>query len=60
MHNLSKINFGDDGFENMFVYKPTLNTLDLKKYRALIMFLVGNMEYILLNLNHFILLSCIV
>ena len=53
--------FGYDGFQNLFVYQPTLSTLELKKKtRALIMFSVGNQRgYILLNLNHYILLSCI-
>ena len=26
-----KYYFGDDGFQNMFVYQPTLNTLELKE-----------------------------
>ena len=58
---LDKNFFGDDGFQNMFVYQPALNTLELKKARALIKFLVGNQRgHILLNLNRHILLSCIV
>ena len=44
------------GFQSTFVYRPTLDTLELKK--ALITFLVGNQrEYLILNLNHYILLS---
>ena len=39
---LSKNFFGDDGSQNMFVYQPTPDMLDLKKTRALIMFLVRN------------------
>ena len=40
--------------------KPTLDTLELKKTKVLIMFLGGNKrEYIILNLSHYILLSCI-
>ena len=31
---LAKYFFGDDGFRNMFVYQPTLDTLDLKKDRG--------------------------
>ena len=35
---ISFVNFfwGDDGSQNMFVYQPTLDTLGLKKTRALI------------------------
>ena len=28
---LDKSSFCDDGFQNMFVYQPTLDTLELKK-----------------------------
>ena len=42
----------NDGLQNMFVYQPTLDTLELKKAKVLIM-------YILLNLSHYILLSYI-
>ena len=39
----------DDGFQNMFVYQPTFNTI--KKTRLLNMLLVENQkEYIILNL----------
>ena len=31
---LGKTLFGDDGFRNMFVYQPTLNTLGLKENNA--------------------------
>ena len=33
---LCKFYLGDDGSQNMFVYQPTLDTLVLKKTRALI------------------------
>ena len=32
----------NDGSQNTFVYQPTLDTLELKKTRVLIMLLVGN------------------
>ena len=65
MHDLSSFLdenvFGDDGFQNMFIYKPTFHTVQLKKDKAQIMFLVENQSvYILLNLKRCILLSCIV
>ena len=43
----------------MFVHQATLDTLEFKKgKKVVIMFLVGNqMEYIVLNLIHYILLS---
>ena len=48
----------NDGFQNMFVYEPTHDTLELKKDKC--MFLNGNqMEYIILNFSHYILLSFI-
>ena len=59
---LSRIYFAsNDGSQNKFVYQPTLDTLELKKKtKVLIMFLVGNqMDHIILNLSHYILLSCI-
>ena len=50
----------DDGSQNIFVYQLTLDLLEIKKIKALIMFLVGNQRgYILLNLSHYILLSYI-
>ena len=50
--------FGNDGFQDMFVYQPTLNKLDLKEDRAMIMLLVGNQSgRILLNFRYYILLS---
>ena len=64
-HDLSYFfdkHFFDHGFENRFIYQPTLNALELKKTktRALNMLLAGNQKwYILLNLQHYILLSCI-
>ena len=45
-----------DGSQTTFVYQPTLDMVELKK--VLIMLLVGNqMECIILNLSHYILLS---
>ena len=42
-----------------FVYQLTLDTLELKKDKG--MFSAGNqMEYIILNLSHYILLSYVV
>ena len=57
---LSKIYFtSNDGSQNTFVYQPTLDVLELKT-DILIMFFVGNpREYIIVNLSHYILLSCI-
>ena len=50
----------DDGSQNVFVYQPTLDTLELKKTKELITFLVGSqMEYLFLNFSHCILLSYI-
>ena len=47
----------------MFVYQPTLDTLELKKdidTKVQIMLLVGSqVEHIILNLSHYILLSYI-
>ena len=58
---LGKNFFDESGFPDLFVYHPTHETLELKKTRALIMFLFGNKGgYILLNLSHYILLSYIV
>ena len=58
---LGKMFFGDGGFQNMFVYQPTLYTLELKRTRTLNMFWVGNQkEYVLLNLHNYILCSCII
>ena len=46
---------GDDGFQNMFVYQPTFNTLELiKDKRVLTMLLIGKQkEYIILDLHHY-------
>ena len=45
------------GSQNTFVYQKVPDTLELKKKKALIMFLVGNQrEHIILNLSHDILL----
>ena len=52
--------FGDDGFQNIFVYQPLFNLLESKedKTMALNMLLVGNQkEYVLLNLHHILLPS---
>ena len=51
----------NDGSQNTFFYQPTLETLELKKIKVrIMMFLVGNaMEYIILNLSHYVLLSYI-
>ena len=40
------------GFQNIFVYQPIFNILNLKKAKALIMLLVRNQE-VCLNLNFF-------
>ena len=49
-----------DECRNTFVYQPAHDTLELKKAKELIMFLVENQrEYIILNLGFYILLSCI-
>ena len=46
----------NDGSPNMFVYQPTLDTLELKEDKS-IMFLVGKeREYTILKLSHNILL----
>ena len=38
-----------------FVYQPTLDPLELKKTKVLIMFLVGNeREYLILNLSNYV------
>ena len=39
---LGKTSFSDDSSRNMFVFQPALDSLELKKTRALIIFLVGN------------------
>ena len=52
--------FDDDGFQNMFFYQTTLDTLDSKKRKVLIIFSVGNQRgCTLLNLSYHILLSCL-
>ena len=54
---LGRIYFTSD-VKTMFVYQPASDTLELKKTRILIMFLVRNQKgYVLLNLSHYILLS---
>ena len=51
----------DDGTQKMFFFcQPSFNTLELKKAKALIMFLVGNQKgSLLLNVNHYLILFCI-
>ena len=51
----------NDGSQNTFVYQLALDTLELEqRIKVLIIFLVGNQrEYVILNLSHYILLSCI-
>ena len=51
----------DDGTQKMFFFcQPSFNTLELKKTKALIMFLVGNQKgSLLLNVNHYLILFCI-
>ena len=56
-----KIFFGYDGSQNIFVYHPKINMLELKKTRALITLLGGNQRnYMLLKLIHSRLISSIV
>ena len=43
---------GHDGFQDMFVYQPKFNTLELKKIRALNILLAGNQKFYL-NLDFF-------
>ena len=59
---LGRIFFASNGrTQNTFVYQPAVDALELKKIKLLIMFSVGSqMECIILNSNHYILLSCIV
>ena len=57
MHDLSyfldKNVFDDDGFQNMFVYQPTFNMLDLKttrkktKKKTVVILLAGNHNFCL-------------
>ena len=54
---LGKNVFADDSSQNMFIYQPTLDKLELKKTKVLLVFLVGNERgYTLLKLNFCILL----
>ena len=58
---LGRIYFATNvGSQTKFVYQPTLDTLELKKTKVLILFSGNQMEYIILNLIHYILLSYIV
>ena len=44
--------------QNTFIYQPTLDALELKKTKVLIIFLAGDQrEYTVLNLRHYMLLS---
>ena len=55
---LGRNSFGDNSFQNTFVYQPKFNTLELKKTRALIMLSVGNQKiYLNLNFFHYMVLS---
>ena len=48
----------NDGSQNTFSYQPTLDTLEFKKTKVMIMILVGKQkEYLILNLSHYALLS---
>ena len=48
----------DNGSQNIFLYQATLDKVELKLTKVLIIFLVGNQsEYIILNSSHHILLS---
>ena len=50
----------NDGSQSTFAYQPTLDTLELKRIKVLILFLAGNQkECLILNLRHYILLSSI-
>ena len=45
-----------DGSRNRFVNQKTLDTLELKKTKVLIIFLLGSQrEYLILNLRHLLL-----
>ena len=58
---LGKMYFiSNDGSQNSFVHQPTLDILEVKKTKVLIIFLVVNLrECIILNLSHYMLLSYI-
>ena len=59
-HFLGKNFFGDDGSQNMFVYRPTLDTLELKKDNGTNYVVSWKSKgLLLLSLNHYITLSCI-
>ena len=50
----------NDDSQNSFVHQPTLDILEVKKTKILIIFLVVNLrECIILNLSHYMLLSYI-
>ena len=53
-----EIFFGDDGFQNMFVYQLTFNTLELKKTRRLDILLAVNQKvFFNLDFFHYMVLS---
>ena len=48
---------GGDGLQNMFVYQPTFNNINIKKKTMNIVLLLGNQEeYIFLNLHRYTIL----
>ena len=50
----------NDGSQNKFAYQPTPDRLEFKKDKGAGQFLAGNqIDYIILNLSHYILLSYI-
>ena len=52
--------FGDNAWQNIFVYQPTLDMLELRKDKDTDNFLGWKSKgYIFLNLSHYILLSCL-
>ena len=50
---------GNDGFQNMFVSQPKIDTLKLKKDKGTDYVLSWKSKGTLLNLNHYMLHSCI-
>ena len=61
-NKLNSLNYftSNDESQNTFVYQLTLDTLEFKKVKALIIFLIGNQRNnIILNLSNFIMISYI-